>query len=262
MSDEQQGDRPDTGATRAGEDGSVDVRETGYDPHADGDADPHDPALGADADDRSWRQLGHELTHADSVRDLVGTMRRYGWAPPLLGLLLTGVFKGVFEHLSEPFAMSKGYVFTGWEFALGINLFFGFFLAAFSWFLYFGVIGSLAGYFSTETKMETATFKAGGYLILIFVPLLAVSSALAYTISPPDTVVAGVESATRVAETHQQVSDTPQMRIADVLLSGGWILVGFLMIPVVSELYDISRKASVMSVLPVTIIAVVGTQLV
>lgn len=259
-------DSGDYGAGPDGAEGGGQGSETagraGYRPDVDRDADPHDPVLGGDADDRSWRHLGYELTHASDVRDLVGTMRRYGWLPPLLGLALTGGARGLLEHASEPFAMSKGYVFAGWELALAINVMFGFFLAAFSWFLYFGVIGSFAGYFSSVTKMETAIFKVGGYLMVLFVPLFAVSSALALTIPAPDVAVAGADSTADVARTYQQVSDTPQMRLVDTLLAGGWIVVGFLMIPVVSELYEVDRKASVLSVLPVTLVAVVATQLV
>jgi len=52
------------------------------------------------------------------------------------------------------------------------------------------------------------------------------------------------------------------MRIAGFLLAAGWVVVGFLLIPIVRELYDVDMKASVISVLPVTLIAVVATVLV
>lgn len=239
-----------------------DAPEYGYDPEMDRDADPHGSAVGADVSDQTYRQLARELTSAGSVRELVGTIKRYGWAAPLLGLVLYGFTRGVFEHLSEPFAMSQGYVFTGWQLALAINLFYGLFFVGFTWFLYFGVIGAIAGFFSEETAMDTAVFKVGGYLSVLFVPVLAVASLIVLTIPAPETVVAGAESTQAVAETHRAVANTLQMRIVDTLMAGVWILVGFLMLPVIGELYDVDMKESVFSVLPVTLIAVVATQLV
>lgn len=211
--------------------------------------------------DRSWRRLGHELTHARSIGDFVGTVERYGWTPPLLGLVLLGVVRGVFEYLSEPFAMSKGYVFNGWQLALGINLLYGLFFVGFMCFLYFGVAGAIAGYFSDETAMERSMFKVGGYLMVLFVPVVAVAAALAVTIPSPETVIAGVEPVSEVVASHNAVAHTPQMRIVETMMAGVWILVGFLLLPVVSELYGIDKKASVLSVLPVTLVAVVATQL-
>ena len=236
--------------------------ERGYDPDVDGEADPHDSRVGVGANKRTWNRLGHELTNATDVRDLVGTIQRYGWAAPLLGLLASGIVRGVFEHLAEPYAMSQEYVFPGWQFALGINVLYGFFLTAFSWFLYFGVIGGFAGYFSDETKMETTIFKVGGYLMVLFVPLVAVAAALVLTIPTPETAIAGVDSTAAVQETYRTIANTPQMRLIDTIMAGGWIVVGFLTLPVVSDLYEIERKYSVVSVLPVTLIAVVGTVLV
>ena len=239
---------------------SDDVSEHGYDSEGGPTAVPHDPT--ADDAERSWGRLASELTNARNVGDLIRTVGRYGWAPPLVCLLLYGGAQGVFEHLSEPFAMSQGYVFAGWQLALIINLLYGLSLVTLSWFLYFGVVGSIAGYLSETTSMETTVFKIGGYLVLLFVPLLAVGAGLVLTIPAPDPIVAGVDPTTDVIETHQAVANSTQMRIVDTLMSIGWIVVGFIMLPVVSELYDISAKASVLAVLPVTLIAVVGAQLI
>lgn len=239
-----------------------DAPEYGYDPDVDADAAPHGPDVGATATEHSWRLLGRDLTSAGSVHDLVRTIEQHGWIPPLLALLLSGGVRGVLEHLSEPFAMSQGYVFSGWQLALGINLVYGVSLVAFSWFLYFGVVGAFAGYFSEETTMAPAIFKAGGYLMLLFVPLVAVGAALVLTIPAPEAVVAGVDPTAEVVETHRAVATTLQMRVVDAMMAAGWILVGFLMLPVVGELYDVDKRASVLSVLPVTLIAVTATQLV
>lgn len=235
-----------------------DPPEYGYDPAVDREADPHGVSIAVDANDRTWRQLGHELTHATNVRDLVQTIQRYGWTAPFFGLLLSGIVRGVFEHLAEPFAMSQGYVFSGWQIALAINVLFGFFLVMFQWFLYFGVIGTFAGYFSDETKMEITIFKVGGYLLVLFIPLVAVASVLVLTISPPETVIAGVDPISAVRETHRVIANTPQMRIINTIMAGGWIVIGFLMLPVVSELYEIKKKYSVLAVLPVTLVAIVA----
>ncbi|WP_227356425.1 hypothetical protein [Haladaptatus salinisoli] len=237
-----------------------DTPQYGYDTDVDSNSDPRATG-GGDATRRPWRRLAAELTSARSVSDLVGTVERYGWIPPLFGLLLSGVARGVFEHLAEPFAMSHGYVFSGWQLALGINLCYGFFFVAFSWFLYFGVIGSFAGYFSEVTKMETTIFSVGGYLMVLFVPAVAVGSALVLTIPAPEPVVAGAAPAPAVARTHEAVANTLQMRIVGAMMAGGWVLVGFLMLPVVSELYDVDGRASVLSVLPATLVAVTATQL-
>lgn len=205
---------------------------------------------------RSWRRLGHELTSARSVSDLVDTIDRYGWVPPLFCLMACGLFQGAFEFLTEPFAMSQRYIFAGWELALGINIIYGLAFAAFSWFLYFGVIGSFAGFFSDTTQMETTVFKAGGYLLLILIPVLAIGAVLATTVPPPQTAIATVDSPETLASTHAAVRNSTQMDIFGTLMAGAWVLIGFLLLPIISELYDISSKASVLSVLPVTLIAV------
>lgn len=237
-----------------------DAPDYGYDPEMDRDADPHGPGVGAA--DQTYRQLARELTSARSVRELVGTIKRYGWAPPFLGLILYGFMRGVFEHLMEPFAMSQGYDFAGWQLALGINVLYGLFFAGFTWFLYFGVIGAIAGFFSEERDMDTTVFKVGGYLSVLFVPVLAVASLVVLTIPAPETAVSGATSTQAIAEMHRAVANTLQMRIVGTLMAAVWIVIGFLMLPVIGELYDVDMKESVFSVLPVTLIAVVATQLV
>lgn len=259
MSDERPDEWPESGEN-VGDDAN-DPYSEGYDTDFDSDADIHNPDREGETSSGSFRELGHKLAHAQDVADLVATIRQYGWTVPIVGLLFYGIFQGVFEYLTEPFAMSQQYVFIGWELALAINLVYGFFVGVLSWFLYFGVIGSISGFFSSETKMETAIFKIGGYLMLLFVPILVVASVLAVTISPPDVAIAGVDPVEDVARTHEQVADTPQMWIINVLQAIGWVVIGFLMIPVVSELYEIDTKGSVLSVLPVTLIAVIATQL-
>lgn len=233
----------------------------GYDTDYDPTADPHAPDIGGDAERPRYRELPQRLTSAENVTALVETMRLYGWLPPFLALLVQGGVRGVFEYLSEPFAVAHGYVFEGWLIALAINLAYGVFISGFLLFLYFGVIGAFAGLLSDTKDMETAIFKVGGYLLLIFVPLLAVSAAIAFTI-PPSVAAVSSQSAPEFAEAHRSVAATLQMRVVGFVLAAGWIVIGFLMLPVVSELYDIGRKGSVASVLPVTLVAVIGTVLV
>ncbi|RDI70035.1 hypothetical protein [Halopelagius longus] len=238
-----------------------DITEYGRETDADSEAAANVPERGVGVTDRTWRRLGHELTNARSIADFVGTVERYGWTPPLLALALLGVVRGVFAYLSEPFAMSQGYVFAGWQLALGINLLYGLFFVGFVCFFYFGVAGAIAGHLSEETAMETAMFKVGGYLMLLFVPVVVVSAVLVTTIPAPETVVAGAEPVSEVVASHEAVANSPQMRIVGTMMAGVWILVGFLLLPVVSELYGIDKKRSVLSVLPVTLVAVVATQL-
>ena len=231
--------------------------DTGYDPSAD----PHGADVGAEGTELTYRRLPREFRGAETLPDLVETVRHYGWLPPVLAVAVYGGARGVFEFLSEPFAIANGYVFEAWPAALAINLVYGVFLAGFSWFLYFGVIGSFAGFFADDKAIDTGIFKSGAYMLLVFVPLLVVSGLLAATIPSSVPAVTG-GGAPEVAEAHRALAATPQMRIAGVLLAAGWVVVGFLLIPVVGELYDIDVKATVISVLPVTLVAVVATVLV
>lgn len=241
-------------------DESTDDGEVGYDPGVDRGADPHGPAVGEDAVRRDWGQLAAELTSAESVRDLVGTVERYGWAPPLAGLALHGVVRGGFEHLVDPYAMSQGYAFPGWELALAINVVYGFFLVAFAWFLYFGLVGALAGLVSEARSMDVAVFKVGGYLTVLFLPVFLVAIPIVLTIPAPETAADG-GSVDRVRAATQAVYRTPQMQLVGVLKAVAWTVTGLVMLPVVGELYDVDQKGSVFAVLPVTLAAVVSTQL-
>lgn len=240
---------------------SADDGSPGYDTEYDPTADPHASEIGVGSERLAYRQLPRRLREARNVAELVETVRRYGVPPAAVALLLYGVARGVFEFLSEPFAISRGYVFTGWPGALAINLIYGLALAGFTCFLYFGVIGALAGFLSDEKAFDVDIFKAGAHLLLLFVPLLAVSGVIATTIPPSVAAVAG-DGAPAVAEVHRAVAGTVQMRAVGVILAAGWIAVGFLLLPIVRELYDIDRKASVLAVLPVTLIAVVATVLI
>ncbi len=215
----------------------------------------------ADPTARTWRRLGHELTHAGSIDDLLDTVGKYGWAPPLLCLFVAGLSRGGFEFLTEPYAMSQRYAFAGWELALAINLLFGVFFLAFTWFLFFGVIGSLAGFLSKTTRMDATVFKVGGYFALVFVPVLVVGSALAVTVPAPEVAIATVDSPETLAGTYAAIADSAQMGVFSTLMAAAWVLAGFLMLPVVGSLYDLSAKRSVLAVLPVTLVAVTATLL-
>ncbi|MFB6140634.1 MAG: hypothetical protein ABEJ26_09400 [Halosimplex sp.] len=240
---------------------SADDGSPGYDPGYDPNADPHGPDVGAGATELTYRRLPRAFRSAESFAELVATVRAYGWVPPVVALLAYGVVRGVFEFLSEPYAIANSYLFRAWPAAVLINLLYGIFLGGFSWFIYFGVIGAFAGFFADEKSIDTGIFKAGAYLMLVFVPLMAISAALALTIPDSVATVTG-EGPTAVADVHRALAATPQMRLAGILIAAGWVAVGFLLLPVVSELYDIDRKASVIAVLPVTLVAVVATVLV
>jgi len=215
----------------------------------------------ADPTARTWRRLGHELTHAGSIEDVLKTVGTYGWAPAFCCLFVAGLSRGVFEFLTEPYAMSQRYAFAGWELAFAINLLFGIAFLAFTWFLFFGVIGSLAGFLSKTTRMDATVFKVGGYVALVFVPVLVVGSLLAVTVSPPEVAIATVDSPETLAETYAVIADSAQMGLFSTLMAGAWVLAGFLMLPVVGELYDLSAQRSVLAVLPVTLVAVTATLL-
>lgn len=207
---------------------------------------------------RPWR----ELLDADDISTMIGVIRQYGWLPALFGLALHALSRGVFEYLSDPSVIAEGYVFAGWPLALVVNVFFGAFLVCFSWFLYFGLIGVIAGFFSSRHDLALDTFKFGGYLTTLFVPVFLVGSVVILTVSAP------AESATVTAENGDELSEfattaysfvhsTPQMHAVQILKASAWIGIGFLMLPIVKQLYEIDEKRSVASVLPVTLAGVI-----
>lgn len=207
---------------------------------------------------RPWRKL----LQSNDLEGMIREIRRYGWLPALFGLVLHSLARGAFEYLSEPFIIVEGYVFPGWPAALVINVFFGSFVVLFSWFLYFGLVGVIAGFLSKEHDMVADVFKVGGYLTVLFVPVFLVGSVLIATVSAPAGVDAGaivdngdgtVEFATTA---YSFVYDTPQMHAVRVLKATVWIITGFLLLPVVQQLYEIDEKRSVVSVLPVTLAGV------
>lgn len=205
---------------------------------------------------RPWRLL----LQSDDIEEMIGVVRRYGWLPALFGFALHALARGVFEYVSDPDIIRVDYVFEGWPIAFGINLFFGASVVLFSWFLYFGLIGSIAGFFSDTIDMTTDVFKFGGYLTALFAPVFLVAVALMTTITVPEGTAAGIETTEAAAEfamrANSAVYDTPQMHVVRVLKAFVWILTGFLMLPVIQHLFDIDEKQSVLSVLPVTLVGV------
>lgn len=239
---------------------SADDGSTGYDSGYDPSADPHGPAVGAEGTELRYRDLPTRFRNAGSLSGLLATIRAYGPLPPLLALFVYGVARGVFEFLSGAYPIANGYFFTAWPAALGIDVLYGLFFGGFTWFLYFGVIGALAGFFSAEKAIDTAVLQTGAYLLLLFVPLLAVGSVLAVTIPSSVAVAPGTGPEARIA-VQRAIAGTVQMRVAGFLLAAGWVVVGFLLIPFVAQCYDVSRKASVVSVLPPTLLAMLATVL-
>lgn len=210
------------------------------------------------------RELFSRLRGAEGVEEFADTIDAHGWSVPLALLALVGVVRGVFEYLTDPFVIAEGYVFPGWPLAFVINVVYGFFVVAFVWFLFFGLIGSFAGYFSEVKAMDTAVLKVGAYVSMLFVPIFLVGSLIALTISIPEGITVaddpGTVEAITTATTY--LRETVQMRIVRVLRAMGWIVAGFLLLPVIAHRYDLDHKRSVASVLPVTLAAVIATQLV
>lgn len=203
---------------------------------------------------------------APAVDDALAAITRYGWAPAVAGLLVHGIIRGVFEYVSDPFVIIESYVFDGWTIAFAITLLEGVFIVVFAWFTYFGAVGVIAGFISTERIMAPEIFKVGGYLTALFVPAFLVGSAVIATVSgPPELADVTAETVGDVAvqeEAHSFIYDTVQMQVAQTLKAVVWILVGFLLLPVVSQLYGIDEKGSVAAVLPVTLVAVFAAFLV
>lgn len=214
--------------------------------------------------DAGVRELFYRLLTAGSIEEFVDRLDVHGWGIPLALLGLAGFVRGVFEYLTDPFVVAEGYVFPGWGLALAINLVYGFFIVAFAWFMFFGLIGSFAGYFSESRDMDTAVLKLGTYVSVLFVPVFVVGSLIALTLSVPEgvAVVDDPDSVDAVTTVTTYFRDTLQMRVVRALKAAGWILAGFLLLPVIAHRYEIDHKRSVASVLPVTLAAVIATQLV
>lgn len=208
---------------------------------------------------RPWRNL----LQANDTEEMIGVVRRYGWLPALVGFALHAIARGAFEYVSNPAVVIEGYVFAGWSIAVVVNAFFGAAVVGFSWFLYFGLVGTLAGFFSERHDLAVETFKFGGYVSVLFAPVFLIGTALMLTITVPDGAGADVaaENGEEVVEfalaAHSFVYDTPQMHAVRVLKAIAWIATGFVMLPIVQHLYDIGEKQSVLSVLPVTLLGVV-----
>ncbi len=234
---------------------------TGYDTGYDSSADPHGADVGTEGEELSYRALPRQFRSAGTLAKLVATVRAYGWVPPLAALVFCGLVAGLFQFLTGPYTIANGYFFRGWPAALLINVFFGVALTGFFWFLYFGVIGAIVGLFTEDTAMDTGVFQTGGYLLLVFVPALLAGGLLATTIPASVTTVSGQSPEARIA-VQRALAATVQMQLAGVLLAAAWVVVGFLFIPLVAQLYGVSRKVSVIAVLPVTLLAVVTTVLV
>lgn len=202
-----------------------------------------------------WRQV----VRSPDIDSALRSIERYGWLPVVLGLCLYGIVKGGFIFASDPFNLIGGYRFDGWPLAFAITLVEGVFTGLLAWFFYFGAIGALAGFLSSERIMATELFKVGGYLVVTFVPVFLVGSVLVTTVTIPDAVATDVtvliEEPMVQARAHEAVYDTVQMTVVQVLEGVVWVLVGFLLLPVVSELYDIDERSSVLAVLPVTLAA-------
>jgi hypothetical protein len=240
---------------------SADDSSPGYDTGYDPSADPHGPDVGLDGEELSYRALPRRFRSVGTLPELVVLVRAYGWAPPFGAFALCGVVAGLFQFLSGPYAIANGYFFTGWPAALLINLFFGVFLTGFFWFLYFGVIGAITGFFVEDRAFDTGVFQVGGYLLLVFVPPLLLGGLLATTIPPSVVTATGQTPEARIA-VQRALAATVQMQLAGFLLAAAWVVVGFLLIPIVAQLYGVSRKVSVGAVLPVTLLTVVTTLLV
>lgn len=209
-----------------------------------------------------WRQV----VTAGSVESAIATIRRYGWLPVVAGLLVHAVARGLFEYASDPFIIADGYIFDGWPVALSITMVEGFFLVLFAWFLYFGAVGAVAGFISSERIMAPEIFKIGGYLTVLFVPAFLVGSALIATVTLPETIVSASSERAGEAEFQREaytaMYDTWQMQLLQLFKAAVWVFIGFLLLPVVSTLYSIDEKGSVAAVLPVTLVTVVAAFLV
>ena len=207
---------------------------------------------------RGVRAFVLELRDVRDVSGFIDTATTYGWAPVVLALALHGTVRGVFEHLTDPFIIASGYWFPGWQFALLVNIVYGTAIVVFGWFLFFGLVASIGGYLSSVRHMDVGMFKIGAYLSLVFIPVFVIGSIISLTLTVPEALVVGTADETA----HTYVRRTLQLQLVAFLRGLTWIVIGFVLLPIVADRYALDRKASVVAVLPPTMGAILATQLV
>ncbi|WP_136689814.1 hypothetical protein [Halorhabdus amylolytica] len=204
-----------------------------------------------------WRAL----RRAQTIDDVTSVILDYGWAGPMLGLLLHILVRTILIYVMEPIVIISGYLFDGAAVTMIVVFVYTSSFVLLAVFLYFGGVGAIAGFLSDERQYSPAVFKLGGYVSVLFIPLFLIGIVLALTVSgepyplPSEPTANATTIATELAQYRREILTTPQMYAIRVLRMVGWAVIGFLILPIVGRLYELDRKRSVLSVLPPTMAA-------
>lgn len=204
------------------------------------------------------------LRDAEGIAEFARIVAAHGWTVPIVLLACIGAIRSMFGYLTDPYVVMHGYVFPGWPAAYAINLIYSVFQMAFVWFIFFGLISAFAGLLSDVRAMDPAVFKTGSYLLTLFAPVFVLGAVLAFTITIPDSAALpgaengyGLENPTAYSFIH----DTVQLHLVNALQALTWAIIGYLTLPVVEHRFELDRKQAAIAVLPVTLAAVVATQI-
>lgn len=222
------------------------------------------PTPTSDEQEAGFDELIGKLRDAESIEEYTAVIALHGWTVPLVLLGIIGIVRGIFEYFADPFVISEGYRFVGWPLALFANLVYGYFIVLFAWFMFFGVIGAFAGYLSDAREMDAAMFKVGSYLSTLFVPVFLLGALIILTVSVPEgvTAVDAHQDDPSTALGAEYVHDTIQYHVISIFRAIAWAIIGFLMLPIVEQRYELNRRRSVLAVLPTTLAAIFATQLI
>lgn len=204
---------------------------------------------------------------AEDFRETTDVVEYYGWTAPAVGVFVHVLFRSVSTFLVEPGVLKGGAPFPSLVSAFVLNFVYTSFQTLLLVFFFFGTIGAIAGLVASNRSLDVTTFKFGGYLSVVFVPIFVVASILALTISGSDVGVAAISGtnvsqvAPKVMDVRMNVRRTPQMQIVRLLRVSGWIICAFVLRPVVARLYGLGRIRSALALIPTTIAFVVFTLL-
>ncbi|WP_231187910.1 hypothetical protein [Haladaptatus sp. DYF46] len=211
----------------------------------------------------AWRAF----LDADDFGEAAESIEYYGWTAPAIGVFAHVLFRSGFTYLIEPGVMKGGEPFPSLLSAFVLNFVYTSFQTLLLLFFFFGTIGAIAGLIASNRSLDVTTFKVGGYLSVVFVPIFVVASVLALTISGSDVGIAAVsggnvsQMAPKIMEVRMNIRSTQQMQIVRLLRISGWLLCALLLRPVLARHYDLGRIRSTIALLPTTVAFVVFTSM-
>lgn len=216
-----------------------------------------------DSTTEAWRTF----LDAKDFGEAAESIEYYGWTAPAVGVFAHVLFRSVFTYLIEPGVIKGGEPFSSLLSAFVLNFVYTCFQTLLLLFFFFGTIGAIAGLIAPNRSLDVTTFKVGGYLSVVFIPIFVVASVLALTISGSDVGVAAIsggnvsQMAPKIMEIRMNVRSTPQMQIVRLLRISGWLLCALLLRPVLARRYGLGRIRSTLALLPTTVAFVLFTSM-